>query len=207
MPTGAQQPYVTWGEYNNLIFAIQQALGKMQTSTVVRIDACTNAGDLSPVGFVDVTPLVNQVDAAGVPVPHITIFNIPYVRMQGGINAIIMDPAVGDIGMCVFASRDISKIKTTKAQANPGSFRQYNFADGMYLGGLLNAEPERFLQFNDDGVTLVSADGFSIDAETDLDGSINVTGNATIGNGASGSFLSYDEKIVTVQDGIVTNIF
>lgn len=151
IPSGQQKPSSTWGEFNNMAFMVQQALGKMQTATLVRIEKCTNAGGLSPVGFVDVTPLVNQVDSAGNPTPHVTIYNVPYFRLQGSKNAIIMDPEKGDIGVCVFASRDISKVKSTKDQANPGSARQYSFSDGLYLGGMLNGTPTQYIQFQPGG--------------------------------------------------------
>lgn len=155
--SGQLNPWSTWGEYNNIIFAVQQALNRLQTATLVRVDACTNDGDVSPVGFVDVTPLVNQIDGKGNPTPHITIFGIPYLRIQGGTNAIIIDPQPGDIGVAVFASRDISNVKTTKAQANPGSFRSFEFEDGMYLGGMLNGTPEQYIQFSASGITAVAA--------------------------------------------------
>lgn len=156
IPSGQQKPASTWGEFNNIMFAVQQAIAKMQTATLVRVESCTNAGGVSPVGFVDVTPLVNQLDSQGNPTPHITIHNLPYLRLQGGANGIIMDPQKGDIGVCVFASRDISKVKSTKKQANPGSFRQYSFADGMYLGGMLNGTPTQYVQFSTAGIKIYS---------------------------------------------------
>lgn len=156
IPGGQQRPNSTWGEFNNMSFLVQQALAKMQTATLVRIESCTNNGELSPVGFVDVTPLVNQLDGNGNPTPHVTIYNIPYFRLQGGANAIIIDPVPGDIGVCVFASRDISKVKSTKKQANPGSYRQYSFSDGMYLGGMLNGIPTQYVQFNAAGIRIHS---------------------------------------------------
>ena len=184
-------PSATWGQYNNIIFAVQQALAKMQTGTLVRIEACTNAGDLSPVGFVDVTPLVNQIDGSipANPTPHVTIYGLPYLRMQGGTNAVILDPQPGDIGVAVFASRDISKVKSTKAQANPGSYRQYDFADGMYLGGMLNAVPVQYVRFGTDGITIVSPTAITLTApnvvvnavltvngDTELDGALTQAG-------------------------------
>ena len=141
IPSGQLKAASTWGEFNNMAFMVQQALGKMQTAALVRIEACTNAGGLSPVGYVDVTPMVNQLDGQGNPTPHVTIYNVPYFRLQGGANGIIIDPQKGDIGVAVFASRDISQVKSTKKQGNPGSHRQYSFADGMYLGGMLNGTP------------------------------------------------------------------
>ena len=164
IPTGQQKPSSTRGEFNNIAFMVQQAIGKLQTATLVKIEKCTNAGGLEPVGFVDVTPLVNQLDAAGNPTPHVTIFNVPYFRLQGGKNAIIIDPEKGDIGVAVFASRDITKVKSTKGQANPGSARQYSFADGMYLGGMLNAVPEQYVQFSTAGIRVHSPTQIKLDA-------------------------------------------
>lgn len=163
--SGQLQPQTTWGEYNNIAFAIQQLLAKMQTATLVKIVSCTNDGGLSPVGFVDVIPLVNQIDLNGTPTPFdVPIHNVPYLRVQGGSNAIIIDPAVGDIGICVFASRDISKVKSTKKQANPGSYRQYNFADGMYMGGVLNGTPTQYIQFNTSGIVIHSPTAVKLEA-------------------------------------------
>lgn len=156
---GALRASTPWGDYNNIIFAVTQAINKLQTATLVRIESCTNEGDLSPVGFVDVTPLVNQIDGANPPnpTPHVTIYGLPYLRMQGGTSAIIIDPKPGDIGVALFASRDISKVKATKSQSNPGSFRSYDFADGMYLGGMLNGTPTQYLRFGAEGITIVAA--------------------------------------------------
>ena len=101
---GIMRPTDTWGEYTNILFVIRQALSKMQTATLVKIVSCTNSGGLSPVGFVNVIPLINQLtgplppngDSQGV--PHVTILDVPYLRIQGGSNAIILDPQEGDIG-------------------------------------------------------------------------------------------------------------
>ena len=164
IPDGALLPSSTWGEFNNIAFMVQQALGKMQTATLVRIESCTNSGGLSPVGYVDVTPLVNQLDGQGNPTPHVTIYNLPYFRLQGGANGIIIDPQKGDIGVAVFASRDISQVKTTKKQGNPGSHRQYSFADGMYLGGMLNGTPTQYIQFSAAGIRIHSPTQVKIDA-------------------------------------------
>lgn len=164
IPDGALLPSSTWGEFNNIAFMVQQALGKMQTATLVRIESCTNSGGLSPVGYVDVTPMVNQLDGQGNPTPHVTIYNVPYFRLQGGANGIIIDPQKGDIGVAVFASRDISQVKTTKKQGNPGSHRQYSFADGMYLGGMLNGTPTQYIQFSTAGIRIHSPVAVVLDA-------------------------------------------
>lgn len=155
-PLGQQRPTDQIGEYNRQRFVIDQALRRVQTAMLVKVLAVTNAGGVSPVGFVDILPLVNQIDGAGNPVPHIAIHNVPYNRLQGGANAVIIDPVVGDIGMAAFASRDITKVKKTRRQANPGSLRTHNWADGMYFGGFLNAAPSQYIQFSAAGITIHS---------------------------------------------------
>ena len=156
-PAGMLQPSTLWGVSNNLLFVVQQALAKVQTASVVKVIACSNAGGVSPVGTADVQILVNQISGQGNPTPHLTMYGLPYLRIQGGANAVIIDPQAGDIGIAVFASRDITNVKKTKAQANPGSFRTHDFSDGMYLGGLLNGTPSQYLQFSGSGIALVSA--------------------------------------------------
>jgi hypothetical protein len=84
------------------------------------------------------------------------MYGLPYLRVQGGANSIIIDPQPGDIGIAVFASRDITNVKSTKAQANPGSFRTHDFSDGMYIGGLLNGVPTQYIKFSDTGIEIVS---------------------------------------------------
>jgi hypothetical protein len=186
---GALTPWSSQGDYNTHFFAIQQALSKLQTATLVRVEACTNNGGVSPIGTVDVTPLVNQIDALGNATPHITVFGLPYLRIQGGTNAVIIDPQPGDIGVAVFASRDISKVKNTQAQANPGSGRQYEFPDGIYLGTVLSkAAPQQYIQFNSGGINLVSPQEIQIQSSGDTD--ITASGNiilsgATIKAGSS----------------------
>ena len=164
IPPGFVQPSTLWSIYNQLLFVVRQQIAKMQTATIVKVIACSNDGGVSPVGTVDVQILVNQINGQGVPTPHVTMYGLPYLRVQGGANAVILDPEPGDIGIAVFASRDISTVVSTKAQANPGSYRQYDFSDGMYLGGLLNGSPTQYVQFSSTGINVVSPNAVGITA-------------------------------------------
>lgn len=157
MSTRGQQDASSGGsEFNAIAFLIQQMIGRVNTATLVRVVAVTNAGDVSPVGAVDVTPLVNQVDGDGNAAPHGTIHSLPYFRMQGGANAVILDPQVGDIGIAIFADHDISSAIANKAQANPGSWRRFAMADGLYIGGFLNGTPTQYVQFSESGIAMHS---------------------------------------------------
>ena len=141
--------------FNANTFHIKQELAKLSTCTIVKVEAVNIEGRISPVGYVDVRPLVDQIDGNGKPVSHGIIYNVPYIRMQGGANAFIVDPQVGDIGMCNFSDRDISRVKETKEPSLPGSKRLMSMADGLYTGGLLNGIPERYIIIEDDGIEIV----------------------------------------------------
>jgi hypothetical protein len=169
-------------EFNAVSFVVSQLIGRVGTATAVRVVAVTNAGGVTPVGFVDVLPLVNQVDGAGNATPHGTIHGLPYSRLQGGANAVILDPQVGDIGVAVFASRDISSVKANRAQANPGSRRRFDMADGMYVGAILNAAPTQYVRFSTLGVEIVSPTRVTITAPN-----IDTTGVLTNNGHAIGS--------------------
>lgn len=151
---GFQYPESGTSDFNSQHFLINSILSRVNTVTLVKVIKCTNNDAVSPVGFVDIQPLVNQVDAVGNIVPHGIIYNCCYFRMQGGTNAIIIDPKVGDIGIACFADRDISSVQINKKQSNPGSSRRFDMADGIYLGGVLNGTPTNYILFNSSGITI-----------------------------------------------------
>ena len=148
-------------EQNGLNFAIQQAMLKLQTSLPARVMAVRNAG-LAPVGQVDIQVLVDMVDGQGNTVQHGTISNVPYFRLQGGTNAVIVDPSPGDIGMACFCSRDISAVKSVKDAAPPGSWRSHDFSDALYLGGFLNGTPTSYIQITDGGILVHNTSGVKL---------------------------------------------
>lgn len=189
---GQATPQTEGSDFATMWFLIQQRLLKIRTITLVRVEACTNGGELAAEGTVDVLPLVNQMSGGRLSTPHGTLYKMLYQRARGGGNAVILDPVKGDIGIAVFCDRDISGVKSARGPANPGSFRTFNFADGIYLGGTLNGTPAQYLQFFA-GITLGAP-------------MVNTTGNLAAGTGATGSFSSADGQTVTVQDGIIVGL-
>lgn len=182
--------------YNALHFIVRQFLGEVRTCTLVKVLECTNSGDVSEVGSVDVQPLVNLIDGLGYSAPHATVFNLPYFRVQGGSNAIIIDPSPGDIGLAVFADRDISSVKVTKEQANPASRRRFSISDGIYIGGILNGTPTQYWQFNSDGMAALDKNGNTITMDGSgvtingvlIDRSGNISGAGTVQASGEGTF-------------------
>lgn len=168
-------------EFNSIEFQIEQAFGKIATTRLVKVMGVESAGELAPVGFVDVKPMVNLVNGLlGDSMQHGIIYGVPYFRLQGGKNAIIMDPVVGDIGFVVVADRDSSIVKQTKEFGNPGSDRRFSLSDGIYIGGVLNDTPEQYVQFNSAGVTIADKNGNKIEMKT---GGIFLTCSALVVNG------------------------
>lgn len=180
-------------------WVIQRLIRKINTTDLVKVLAVyPTAGT---VGFVDVQRLVQQQTTNGVVIDNAPIYRIPYLRVQGGKSAIIIDPVVDDIGVAVFAQRDITAAVSTKAEGPAPTNRAYDAGDGLYLGGVLNADPTQWLQFfATDGAELV-APLFTIDGE------VRTTGNVKVGTGISTTATDTTGAVLTFQDGILVNKF
>lgn len=156
---GYQEPNTQATEYNATQFMAEQIASRISTATLVKVVKVTTTGAVAAVGQVDVQPLVKMQDANGKVLKHGNVHSLPYFRLQGGAGkAIIMDPKVGDIGVAIFADRDISSVKANKAEAAPGSFRRFDMADGMFLGCFLGEAPTCYIRFTDDNKIIASPD-------------------------------------------------
>lgn len=167
---GSQDTSTDANDYNTIAFVFRMLMSKVQTATLVEIVSCTNTGGLSPVGRVTVQPLVNQMSGQRQATPHGQIFNAVYSRMTGGANAVIMDPEPGDVGLMAFCSRDISAVVTGNgAQANPGSLRWFDWADGVFMGAVpLGVTPTQYVRFLQAGagIEVVSPQKITLRAPT-----------------------------------------
>jgi Phage protein Gp138 N-terminal domain len=180
-------------EFNALTFLVNQVINSKWTVTLCLVKSVQGGGINSP-AIVSVQPMINQVDGTGNATAHGTITNIPVLRLQGGNNAVIIDPMVGDIGILACASRDISSVKANQAVSNPGSLRAFDPADGIYIGGLLNKAPTQYVLFSQNGVKIVDANnnvietkaagvsinGLLINQQGQVAGNLPVTGNLQI---------------------------
>lgn len=168
---GQQTPYDNASDLNLMAFVFTRLLARTATVKVVKVMSVTAGADGLP-GTVDVKPLVMQIDGQGNASAHGTVHNLPYLRLQAGVNAVVLEPVVGDIGLCVVCDRDISSVKTNKAESPPGSFRRFDVADGIYIGGVLNGAPTQFVKFTDDGMLLQDKNGNKIEMKS---GSVAIT--------------------------------
>lgn len=157
-------------DFHAIQYMIEQAIGQMSKVQLVQITKVTATGAVAGVGKVSVSPLVKMQDALGNQHAHGAVNNLTYFRMQGGKDkAIIMDPKVGDVGIAIFADRDISAAKknlqgwdgtktASQAQSPAGSFRHHDMADGIFFGCTLGGTPTSYIQFGDDGSIIISPD-------------------------------------------------
>lgn len=181
-----QQGLTVWNDEHNIRdFHIRQVLAQVRTTIPVKVIAI-HGGGVGAAPMLDVQPMINQTDLQGNKTDHGVIFSIPMSRNQGGGNAIINDPKVGDIGHMHVSDRDISALKANAgAQSNPGSFRKHDLADGVYVGAMLNpANPDQYVQFTDNGVKVVSKGGsmFEMSGTTmTITGDLHVTGDVVAG--------------------------
>ena len=139
-------------EYNGLSFIIQQAIRQqVNTCVVVKVTAVKD-------GYVDVLPLVTQIDGNGEAVQPTTLYHLPFMRYHGGVCAVILNPVVGDIGLAVFAGKDCSNVvKGTTEPQQPASFRENTMANGYYIGGFLNQDPTCSIELKQDGSIVLTA--------------------------------------------------
>ena len=193
------------------LFIITKLIRQIHTADLVTVLAVyPTAGK---VGFVDVQPLVQDQDTNGVVIAQTPIYKIPYFQLQGGKSAVILAPAVGDIGLAIFAERDITNVVKTQAQGAAPTDRVFNTADGLYLGGVLNADPTQWVKFNPAGGIDISSTGtLTLEAATTIslsapNGITQTVGGATLHLTSSGftSNVPMTAPDLTVPNGSVNN--
>lgn len=196
---GTLTELVGHGEFNQISFLVRQIMSRANHATLVRV-INVYPGNVGPVGTVDVTPLVNLVDGQGNAIEHGIIYSLPYFRLQGGVNAIIIDPHVNDIGVAVFADRDISTVKKTLAAAIPATHRHSDWADGMYFGGMLNGTPSQYIEFVDTGINIVTPGNLVLTVSGNM--TANVTGTTTINSQAA---VDITTPTTTINGNVLIN--
>lgn len=188
-------------------FYIKQELGNTRTSVPVKVIAVHGGGVGAP-PTVDVQVMTKQSDGVGNTSSHSTIYGIPVARNQGGANAIINDPVVGDYGHMVVSDRDISSVKKNGgAESNPGSYRRHDLADGVYHAAILNTgNPSQYIQFTSGGVRIFDKNGSTVIESKSDRIIVNPASSAiTIYLGGDGSTGTY-AVISTVSGPALPNI-
>lgn len=156
---------------NAMDFLIWQSILKINTLDIVVVTNIAN-------DTLEVQSLTAGVSGSGAAIPPGTIYDVPFTRIQGGVNSLKIDPQVGDIGLCGFCQRDISSVKTNKRLSVPPSDKAYAVSDAVYICGIasLNNSPQRFIEINDEGITIEASGPVNLTAtDVNVDASESVT--------------------------------
>jgi hypothetical protein len=167
------------------LFIITKLLRGVHTCDLVRVLAVQPAS--GKVGFVTVQPLVQDTDTSGVVLDQTPIYNVPYMRYQGGSSAVILDPAVDDIGLALFAEGDITNVKQTLEQGAAATDRTHSTADALYIGGVLNPDATQFVHFQPGGagIDIVSPGEVTLQSGS----TVSITSGTTTTVNAPGGFV------------------
>ena len=168
VPGAAQDQYI-----------IENLISKIHTMMPVKILSVTVPDDeLAPIGRCEALPLVQQIDGSNNVYPMGKIINVPYLRVQGGENAIVIDPKVGDVGLCGFCERDISIVKRTGELSAPDTRRRYDINSAVYMFTMMSGTPTQYIHFLNSGINIKSAGNVNINGLT-----IAPDGTLTLANG------------------------
>lgn len=144
---------------------------------LVKVKA-VHADRASLAGTVDVLPLVAQTSGDGRIFERAEIGDVPYLRIQGGQSAIVIDPKPGDIGFIVIAGRDMTGAIAVRDVAPPSTARVFSTSDCVYVGGFLNDAPTQFIQATENGWRIVTPGDVSIEAQ----GNVNIKAASVTAN-------------------------
>lgn len=184
---------------------------------------------------IDVKPLVNQVFAdLEDDTEHPVLLHVPLIYPSSSTSAVTFPVYPGDTVMLVFsqAGTDVFKSGDGTAQPPPDN-RRFSIRDAVAIPGLfpfgsainqvskhtlphstddlvvfhnLGTSAECELRMKQSGKIEVNGSAIDISSTTSVDGNFINTGSVTVGVGATGSFTTPLGQIVTVTDGIITNI-
>lgn len=192
-------------QYGVIRFIVEQLISKMTTNGLVKVLEFLPSDDPLVAGRVVVQPMVAQVDGNGGVVPHGPIYDVAYFTLQGGVSAVLLEPAPGDIGLAAYCREDISVVKQTRKPGPPGSARLFDWANGIYFGGIggLNAAPTQYVRMTtDDGVQIISPTKIKLQAPAiEIVGPIEQSG----GNVHVAQSLTADVQVTAGNIGLTTH--
>ena len=182
---------------------------------------------------VDFLPLVTRTTNTGAPIPNAQVYGASVFRLQRGSSAIIMDPVVGDIGIALYCDKDSDNARRERISGAPNTTRCHSRIDALYLGGLLNQQPDQFIEFADNAInitspnpvnvtcskaTIVAPDGVTVDSpNSHFTGNVTADGNITDNAGSQNSSMKalrdaynkHKHPVIGVQSGgstVVSNV-
>lgn len=148
-------PFTSTSEQNALDYLmLTKILTTVHTAIPVRVDKVVRPNHSGGAGYLSATPLIMQVDNEGNGLPQVSIPKLRWFRYQAGTCAIICDPKAGDVGLAVFAQRDVSVLTGGNEPKRPDTYRAFDMSDGFYIGGYWGQIPQTYIEINDGQVEI-----------------------------------------------------
>jgi hypothetical protein len=172
---------------------ILSLLKDVRTAIPVQVKAVhPGAGSPPTIGTVDVQPLIQTVDGTGKLWPINKVFGASFCRAQAGGNALVMDPAVDDIGLAVVWDRDVSSVLASLGLAGPGSARTHDISDLVYVLSVKSMSAlAQYIWFGG-GINIQSP-------------AVTTSGNLSAGTGATTTAVDMNGQVLTFQNGLLVN--
>ena len=150
--------------------------------------------------------------------------NVPVIIMGGGTSYITHPISAGDNCLLLFNDYQKDRWQQTGNSAQSDIDRKHDISDAIAIVGL-NALPNAIQSYSDyldlhysDNSSIIVGNTVEVNNQTiNLNGNTNVTGDETVSGiitaptinattAATGTFVSADNKTITVTNGIVTAI-
>lgn len=214
-----QTPSDLASECNALSFALKSLIGNYAFIDIVKVEK-VNEHVVDNVKEITLTvrSMILGMTTERKKIENEPVYNIPILRLQCGESAVIMDPVVGDIGLMAICDKDIDNIKDSKQESMPGTLRQHNMADGVYLTSIasLSITPTQYVKFTSDGIEIVSPKKLKLESpEIDLTATtkislnsadITLNGPVTQGAGSYGGAAHFKNAVTSDSDFAVGEI-
>lgn len=201
---------------------------KMSGMFVCMVAEVLNTGKLEQCR-IDVKPIVNHEYKDSTVVKYPTILSVPVQFPSSSTSALTFPINQGDNVLLVFSQKGLDVFKSGATSAHdPIDMRSFDKRDAIAIPCVnpfsksINDPVKRTLTHSVDDMVMTHNIGKDNECEVRLTsgGEVKVTGvhtkvsdsfatggSVTVGTGATGSFTTPLGQVVTVTDGIITNIF
>lgn len=199
-------PFSATSEQNALDYLmLTKILQTVHTAIPVRVDKIERPNHSGGANYLSATPLIMQVDNEGNALAQVSIPKLRWFRYQAGTCAIICDPKVGDVGLAVFAQRDVSVLTGGNEPQRPDTYRAFDMSDGFYIGGYWGATPQTYIEINDNYVEIkadvhiigkvTTTDTITADNDIITKTNMQASGNVTATGDVSGKGISLSSHV------------
>lgn len=136
---------------------------------------------------IDVVPVYGLVDLKSQPIEPPRINNIKYLKGQSSSYGVNVKPKIGDEGIVIFCSRDISNLDANM----PSSPRSFDLADAVYIGLIQsNSELKCYVDVGEKDINLMAPNQIKMSAKEinihcenlNIKANVNITGSLIINN-------------------------